>query len=330
MRPSHVCEALHHLVRIRQPVFLWGPPGVGKSRLVADVARRQGRKLYDLRAVLLDPVDLRGLPRISDEGITSWCVPEFLPHPQDTEEGILFLDELNAAPPLVQAACYQLILDRRVGQYRLPDGWAVVAAGNRESDRAVTYRMPSALANRMVHLDVECHIDDWLDWARDNGIREEIQAFLRFRPRLLHDFDPRSSDRAFASPRSWEFASRILDAAPDGPLEEELLAGTIGQAAAAELSGFLREWRHLPSVESVLSDPEEAPVPADPASLYALCEALALRTAPTTMEALAAYAGRLPAEFGVLLMRDAVRQDPAVVESEPFARWARDNAEVLM
>ena len=149
MRPSHVCEALHHLVRIRQPVFLWGPPGVGKSRLVADVARRQGRKLYDLRAVLLDPVDLRGLPRISDEGITSWCVPEFLPHPQDTEEGILFLDELNAAPPLVQAACYQLILDRRVGQYRLPDGWAVVAAGNRESDRAVTYRMPSALANRM-------------------------------------------------------------------------------------------------------------------------------------------------------------------------------------
>ena len=113
MRPSHVCEALHHLVRIRQPVFLWGPPGVGKSRLVADVARRQGRKLYDLRAVLLDPVDLRGLPRISDEGITSWCVPEFLPHPQDTEEGILFLDELNAAPPLVQAACYQLILDRR-------------------------------------------------------------------------------------------------------------------------------------------------------------------------------------------------------------------------
>ena len=146
MRPSHVCEALHHLVRIRQPVFLWGPPGVGKSRLVADVARRQGRKLYDLRAVLLDPVDLRGLPRISDEGITSWCVPEFLPHPQDTEEGILFLDELNAAPPLVQAACYQLILDRRVGQYRLPDGWAVVAAGNRESDRAVTYRMPSALA----------------------------------------------------------------------------------------------------------------------------------------------------------------------------------------
>ena len=98
MRPSHVCEALHHLVRIRQPVFLWGPPGVGKSRLVADVARRQGRKLYDLRAVLLDPVDLRGLPRISDKGITSWCVPEFLPHPQDTEEGILFLDELNAAP----------------------------------------------------------------------------------------------------------------------------------------------------------------------------------------------------------------------------------------
>ena len=330
MKPSRALAALHTLLGIRQPVFLWGPPGVGKSQLVAQAAAQRGMALRDIRAVLLDPVDLRGLPRIDATGRTSWGAPSFLPGPQDEAEGVLFLDELNAAPPLVQTACYQLILDRRIGEYALLEGWCVVAAGNRESDRAVVYRLPTALANRMVHLDVECHIDDWLGWARDNGIREEIQAFLRFRPRLLHDFDPRSSDRAFASPRSWEFASRILDAAPDGPLEEELLAGTIGQAAAAELSGFLREWRHLPSVESVLSDPEEAPVPADPASLYALCEALALRTAPATMEALAAYAGRLPAEFGVLLMRDAVRQDPAVVESEPFARWARDNAEVLM
>lgn len=331
MRPSLVSQALHSLVGIRQPVFLWGPPGVGKSRLVADVARRQGRALYDLRAVLLDPVDLRGLPRISAEGITSWCTPEFLPCPDDTSEGILFLDELNAAPPLVQAACYQLILDRRVGQYRLPDGWAVVAAGNREGDRAVAWRMPSALANRMVHLDVDCHIDDWLDWARDNGIRQDVQAFLRFRPRLLHDFDPQAADsRAFASPRSWEFASRILDAAPDARLEEELLAGTVGRAAAAEFAGFLREWRHLPSVESIMDAPEAAAVPADPASLYALCEALALRAAPETMTALAAYAERLPAEFGVLLMRDAVRHDPAMVESEGFARWARRNAEVLM
>ena len=154
MRPSHVCEALHHLVRIRQPVFLWGPPGVGKSRLVADVARRQGRKLYDLRAVLLDPVDLRGLPRISDEGITSWCVPEFLPHPQDTEEGILFLDELNAAPPLVQAACYQLILDRRVGQYRLPDGWAVVAAGTIVPPKSLVVGVPGKVKKTLTDEDV--------------------------------------------------------------------------------------------------------------------------------------------------------------------------------
>lgn len=330
MRPSHVCQVLHRLVRIQQPVFLWGPPGVGKSRLVAEVARQQGRQLCDLRAVLLDPVDLRGLPRISADGITSWCVPEFLPHPQDNGPGILFLDELNAAPPLVQAACYQLILDRRVGQYRLPDGWAVVAAGNGEGDRAVTSRMPSALANRMIHLDVACDLEDWLDWAQGHGIREDIQAFLRFRPRLLHDFDPRSPERAFASPRSWEFASRILDAAPEAPLEEELLAGTVGKAAAAELTGFLRQWRCLPSVDTVLAAPEDAPVPADPSALCALCEALALRATAVTMPALAAYAQRLPAEFGVLLMRDAVQQDPAVVESEPFARWARHNAEVLM
>ena len=174
---------------------------------------------------------------------------------------------------------------------------------------------------------------------RDCGGQMAYRRIMEEARRLFHSYlsDPPEDlwERAYTLGRlngMAEAAERAigLDAAPDGPLEEELLAGTIGQAAAAELSGFLREWRHLPSVESVLSDPEEAPVPADPASLYALCEALALRTAPATMEALAAYAGRLPAEFGVLLMRDAVRQDPAVVESEPFARWARDNAEVLM
>lgn len=331
MTPSQIVSALEVLLSIQQPVFLWGAPGVGKSQLVAQVAQARGMALRDIRAVLLDPVDLRGLPRISAEGRSVWCPPGFLPQEgADPDEGILFLDELNAAPPLVQAACYQLILDRCIGEYRLPDGWSIIAAGNREKDKAVTYRMPSALANRMVHLEFEPHLEDWLDWAQHAGIRHEVCAFLRFRPKLLHDFDPASASRVFASPRSWAFVSRILEAQPPQDVEYELFQGAVGASCAAEFMGFLGVWRDLPEVEDILNQPETAPVPAEPAALYALCEALALKAEEDTIDHILQYADRLPAEFGVLLMRDAVCRDADLVRSPAFARWAADNAEVML
>ncbi|QLA15459.1 AAA family ATPase [Desulfolutivibrio sulfoxidireducens] len=327
MIPSQIAMALTTLIPIGRPVFLWGPPGVGKSQMVAQAARALGRELADIRAILLDPMDLRGLPTIGDDGRSHWRPPAFLP---TNGSGVLFLDELNAAPPLVQAACYQLILDRRLGEYALPPGWSVVAAGNREQDRAVTHRMPSALANRMVHLDFEAHLEDWLAWAEKTSIRPEVTAFLRFRPALLHDFDPARAERAFPSPRTWEFVSGILAAAPPAEVEYDLLRGTVGEGAAAEFTGFLRVWRELPDTDAVLANPHHAPVPSDPAAVYAICEALARTAAAETMPALAGYAARLPVEFGVLLMRDALRRDREVAGTEAFAAWARDNAHVLV
>lgn len=330
MTPAQIIMALQTLLDIRQPVFIWGPPGVGKSQIVAELARMRGLPLQDIRAILLDPVDLRGLPRIDENGSSVWCPPGFLPGPDDPAKGVLFLDELNAAPPLVQAACYQLVLDRRIGEYLLPDGWTIIAAGNRDKDKAVTHRMPSALANRMVHLDFEVCLDDWLEWAQKNGIHPEICAFLRFRPKLLHDFEPGSASKAFASPRSWEFVSRILAAHPDPEVEYELFQGTVGHAAAAEFMGFLQVWREMPTVEEVIASPRTAGVPEDPAAAYALCEALALKAAPDTISALTDYAERLPAEFSVVLMRDALCHNTGLVNSTAFARWAESHADILI
>ena len=257
----------------------------------------------DVRAVLLDPVDLRGIPRIDESGAAVWCPPSFLPR---TGRGVLFLDELNASPPLVQAACYQLILDRKLGEYELPEGWIVVAAGNRESDRAVTHRMPSALANRLIHLDFDPDSQDWQEWAEKAGINPRIRHFLRFRPKLLHVFEPGRSEKAFPSPRSWEFASRILQAGPHWSTTLGLLRGAVGEAAALECMGFLKVYAQMPSVDEVLADPGRVPIPEDPAVVYALCEALARRASELTMTSLATLAGRLPAEFGVLLMREKI------------------------
>jgi hypothetical protein len=325
--PSHTIRALTTLIPIRQPVFLWGPPGVGKSQVVAQTAASLGLPLIDIRAVLLDPVDLRGLPQIDADGRTHWRAPAFLPV---SGQGVLFLDELNAAPPLVQAACYQLILDRALGEYRLPDGWSVIAAGNRDQDRAVTHRMPTALANRFVHLEIEPHLEDWVAWAEGAGIMPEVVAFLRFRPSLLHDFDPTRDGRAFPSPRSWAFVSAMLAGAPDPQVELELLRGAVGDGAALELAGFLATWRELPDTDAVLADPDHAPAPSEPAAAYAICEALGRLATPEAMPALTRYAARLPVEFGVLLMRDAVRRDSRAAHTESFAAWARDNAEVFV
>lgn len=327
MKPSEIIAALDVLFTVRQPAFLWGAPGVGKSQLVAQVAARRGLELIDIRAVLLDPVDLRGVPRIDASGATVWSPPAFLPR---KGQGVLFLDELNAAPPLVQAACYQLILDRKLGEYVLPEGWLVVAAGNRESDRSVTHRMPSALANRLVHLDFEPDLEDWLRWAEASGVEPSVRAFLRFRPKLLHDFDPTRNEKAFPSPRSWEFASRILAARPAPGSVSALLKGAVGAAAAAECLGFLRLYESLPDAEAVLANPGEIHIPDDPAVIYAMCESVARKASDETMGSLAVLASRLPIEFGVLLMRDAAATEPSIVETEAFQGWACANSDVLV
>src|SRR6266481_4177725 len=192
MKASSVANALAVLIKHKQAVFLWGSPGVGKSAVIRQLATSLNLTLQDVRALLLDPVDLRGLPFLGSDGRSKWATPEFLP--QDGE-GILFLDELNAAPAMVQASCYQLVLDRKLGEYTLPDGWAIIAAGNRDSDRAVTTRMPTPLRNRFTHLNFEVDMQEWSEWAIRAGVRPEVIAFLRFRPELLSQFS--RDDNAF-------------------------------------------------------------------------------------------------------------------------------------
>ena len=327
MKSSKIKAALTCLLSIPQPVFLWGPPGIGKSQIVRQTATSLNLELVDIRAVLLDPVDLRGLPKISQDGLSHWCAPAFLP----TEgSGVLFLDELNAAPPLVQAACYQLVLDRKLGEYRLPDNWAVVAAGNREQDRAVSHRMPSALANRFVHIDFEVDTDQWLEWAKEYGISRQVRAFIRFRPSLLHDFDPKRETRAFPSPRSWEFVSRLLESNPEPAMIYELVTGAVGKAAAAEFSGFLDLWNQLPSPSDIISDPDGIPVPENPAVLFALSEMMGAAMTLDNICLVMSWVRRLPPEFSVLLMREAVLKTPKIVETSAFADWASMNAQILV
>lgn len=340
MKPSSAKTALSYLVTQQRPAFLWGAPGIGKSDLVAQVAQANGMQLIDVRLNLLDPVDLKGFP-VPDmtEKLMNWLPANFLPPMQVKGKGgkmvpnpgkyLLFLDEMNAALPAMQAAAYQLILNRRIGDYVLPNGASIMAAGNREGDRSVTNRMPAALANRLVHIDFEANLDDWCTWAVDNDISTDLIAFMRFRPSMLHMFDPAANAKAFPTPRSWAFVDQIYKSGMTPDIEFELIKGTVGEGAGSEFSAFTRTLKDLPSIDKIMLNPDKVPVPENPAVLYALSTALGAKATKDCFDRLMIYITRMPTEFQVVSVRDAVKRDDKVCDTKSFTAWSIANASVL-
>ena len=272
MTPSELKQYLEKLVdrQIKMSVMIWGAPGIGKSSIVAQVAEAGDFGFVDVRLSQLAPTDLRGLP-VAEAGIAKWYPPEFLPQ---EGRGILFLDELNMAPPTMQGMAQQLILDRKVGSYTVPDGWFVWAAGNRKEDRAAVFDMPSPLANRFLHLQVDADFESFKAYALDVGIHEQILAFLSFRTTLLHKLDPQ--EVAWCSPRTWMMASQLhhqkLDITP-----------AVGQGAAVEFASFLTLYSALPSVKTILmGDGQRIPFPQEPSVRYAITIALSVRATDAT------------------------------------------------
>lgn len=340
MRPSQITTALHYLLNAKQPVMLHGSPGVGKSDIVRQIAKSRGIDLIDLRLSQLDPVDLRGVPSVdAKKHVTNWNTPNFLP---TSGKGILFLDEINSAAQATQAAAYQLVLDRKLGDYTLPEGWCMIAAGNRTTDRAIVNQMSTALKNRFTHLNYEVNNDDWCEWALRSNIAIEVLGFIRFRPMLLNEFEQRNETKAekeriqrlkdaqaFATPRSWEFVSKVVQQKPSSEVEYELYSGIVGEGCAAEFMGYLKYYRDLPNLDALLMNPGQAKVPEEPATLYALATGLAAKATPDNLERVVKYALRMPAEFQVLLMKDAVTRDNALTQSKAFNEWAVKNADVM-
>jgi hypothetical protein len=267
MTPQELTPFLSNLIknRLQLSLMLWGPPGIGKSSIVFDVAEQSDLELVDLRLSQLAPTDLRGLP-VAEDGLSRWFPPEFLPH---KGKGILFLDEINMAPPTMQGIAQQLILDRRVGSYRVPEGWFIWAAGNRKSDRAAVFEMPSALANRFIHLDLVPDFESFKAWGLRSGLSEQVLAFLAFRPSLMHQIDAQRP--AWPSPRSWLMANQLW-------MSGLTVEPAVGPAAAGEFEAFCAIYQGLPDLESILDGKSKASFPAEASARYATVLGLLVRS----------------------------------------------------
>lgn len=267
MTPSELKAYLNTLIlkNLQISTMIWGAPGIGKSSIVGQLAQEQEIDFVDVRLSQLAPTDLRGLP-VAENGISKWFPPEFLP---TGGKGILFLDELNMAPPAMQGVAQQLILDRRVGSYTVPDGWFVWAAGNRKEDRAAVFDMPAPLANRFLHLEVQPDFDSFKAYALEKGIHEQIIAFLSFRTSLLHKVDPQQP--AFPTPRSWVMASTLHHAGLD-------VSPAIGIATTTEFLTYIKLYKTLPNLMPILEGKgDKIPFPEEPSVKYATVIGLTMR-----------------------------------------------------
>lgn len=321
------------------PVMLWGAPGIGKSQIISQVAAKNGANIIDIRLSQMEPSDLRGIP-FKNGSLVDWSVPSLLPDSKrHGKQGILFLDEITSAPPTVSAAAYQLILDRRLGDYIVPEGWVIFAAGNRQGDRGVTYSMPAPLANRFSHYELDVNLDDWVAWAYKNNIDERIIGFLRYRPEHLFEFDAKHNPVAFPSPRTWEFVHRALNKfGTDLSLFRQAAGACVGEIAGVEITTFVEHMADLPDLDAIING-ESVSIPKELDLQYAICAALAGKAigAKDTDHAekvwgnILNFAKNFPQkELGVMLVSDMQRAIGEDIFNVPeFADWANKIVDVM-
>ncbi|MEA1892315.1 MAG: MoxR family ATPase [Campylobacterota bacterium] len=322
MKASQLITSIKALCQKKVPTFLWGAPGIGKSSIIKQIAQKQKIGFIDLRLALMDPTDLKGIPFYDKDSHTAlWAPPAFLP---TCGEGILFLDELNSAPPSVQASAYQLILDRKVGEYELPDGWAIVAAGNRESDRGVVYRMPSPLANRFVHFEMEVDVDDWKSYAYKMEIDERIISYISYKNEHLFTFDPKSDLKSFATPRSWDFVDSILKSSLDKELLLDSISGSVGRDVGVSFLTFTKVMDKLPDIMGILNTGEgeyRDELDVLHALSTGLVSALLKEKSEDNLDNLLQYTLGLKSEFAVLIVQDLQRNGITMEHSKVFKKW---------
>lgn len=349
---SQLTEAYSSVIKSNLPlktlpsVMLWGPPGVGKSQAIRQLAKEieqeTGKKtvVTDVRLLLFNPIDLRGIPTSNaDKTLAIWLKPQiFQMDDSDDIVNILFLDEISAAPQSVQAAAYQITLDRVVGEHKLPENCIVIAAGNRTTDKSVAFKMPKALANRLLHIEVQGSFKSWKEWAVKNGINDRVIGFLSFKQNYLMGFDSSSDDLAFATPRSWEMVSNILNFVSDDLNKVySLVAGLVGTGVAVEFRTWANIYNTLPDIEDIF-DGKMPILPKNTDAMYALISSMVTyaREHKNDLQKIAnsiRYADNMPPDFSTVLMKDYMYIEKDYIKKlmtiPEFTRWHQNKGRLL-
>jgi hypothetical protein len=325
---AHIKEALIDVLNANLVPNLLGSPGIGKSDIIRSIAEKNNFEIIDIRLSQMDPADLNGFPFIDKENNKAGYMAmntfplEKDPLPKGKAGWLIFLDEFNSAPLSVQAAAYKLILDRAVGMHKLHPNVAIIAAGNKGSDKAIVSRQSTAMQSRMIHFELDVDFKAWMNWATDNKIDERIKSFINFKPSLLHAFDPDHDDHTFPCPRTWHFLSRIISKWKDVPISKlAILAGTIGEGAAREFYSFTQIYKELISFEEIMANPITVDIPESPATKFAIAGRVAEGFDNTTGSQLMLFVERMPVEFQIIILSHALKIDHTIQTLPEVQAW---------
>lgn len=330
MSPSKLHNLLVASIKHQRRVLIKGKPGIGKSDVVGQATADCGADLIISHPAISDPTDFKGMPALTKGGAEAHFLPfgDLTSIIQATKPTVFFLDDIGQASPAVQAALMQLVLARRVNGHRVADCVTFLGATNDTSHMAAVSGMIEPLKSRWDSIvELEVSVDDWSNWALDNAMPAELIAFLRFRPALLSDFKPTKELRNSPSPRGWASVGNWFSIAVK---DLEVITGAVGEGAAVEFLAFLDLYTSLPSLDAILLDPTNAPVPTKPGALFAVSTGLAHKATPANLERVLKYTSRLPKEFDVMTIRDALRLNKTISNSAPFTTWATRNSNVLI
>lgn len=336
--------AYQAVVKKNMAAALIGPPGIGKSDVGRQIHKRWCQELglepwyfdslkppkKDQLGWLLtiwsqhDITDLKFPAVMGDKMVFHYSTELPLMGNEDRfpEQGLWNMGEVTNVEAYMQKALMQLILERRLGTRPVLPGWKILADGNRAADRSYTVPMAPPLANRILWLNVMPNTDDWIIWAIHNEIDPRIVAFIRFRPNLLHKFDPATyaaGELAFPTPRQWAAANCLVDLKPETRVP--LIAGLVGQAAGLEYEGFVRVWQNLPDLDEI-EESGKGKVPKDQATLLAVVSALINRAKDANLANLFNYVGTLPGEHQMLFVKDLVHKNPLYATHKEYNNWA--------
>ena len=329
--PKQAYDEILSCVSVGLTPLLTSSPGIGKSSLVQQLAREYNLKLIDLRLSQCTPEDLQGFPMRTGNKATFTPFDIFPLQGEEIPEGyegwLLFLDEATSASKAVQAAAYKLILDRMVGSFKLHDQVAIVAAGNKASDKAVVNQLSTALQSRLIHFELEANPNEWTEHALKNGFDHRIISFITYMPSKLMDFRPDHQDKTFPCPRTWEFLSRLIKDKPVLPEHGARIAGTIGQGVAIEFMTFVKEFDRLPKLEDILANPGLVEVPREAGTKYAAISMLIERLDDNNLSPVLDYVNRYDIEFQIVFSRGANAKMPYLAQKNPrFIQNMRDMA----
>ncbi|MDP8268876.1 MAG: ATP-binding protein [Candidatus Tenebribacter davisii] len=333
MRAKQLNQAIKFAIKNKYPLLIKGAPGIGKTDIVAQACLETDTDLIISHPVVSDPTDFKGLPFPNKDGSAAKFLPfgDLLRLIAADKPTVYFLDDLGQASVSVQAAAMQLLLARRINGHAISEHVVFLAATNRRQDRAGVQGILEPVKSRFAAiLELEVNVDDWVDWAIEHNMPVELIAFVRFRPNLLHDFKPTADIINTPNPRTVAAVGMMMNAGLPKDTEYEMISGAAGEGFAAEFLGFLKVYRDLPDIEKLIAAPENADVPEEPSTMFAVCGALSAAAKKSNFGNIIKYTDRLPGEFQVLLIKDAIKRSKSLTNTKEFSAWAIEHADVVL